>query len=193
MAMEIPQVDKKGRVELVNKEGRRFGAYKYAKWEDMDVLIRPILFKYGFSLTFSIRVDGDDQIMTGKLMHDGGHCETSERRLIADPGPGRNVLQAEGSGQSYAKRYIAEGLLNIVRKDEDDDGAASSGATVSAVQVKELVKLLAETATKTETFLRMFVTDTTTLEMIPAREYPRLKNALEEKKRSLLKKDSKNG
>jgi hypothetical protein len=39
----------------------------------------------------------------------------------------------------------------------------------------------------------MFVTDTTTLEMIPAREYPRLKNALEEKKRSLLKKDSKNG
>lgn len=187
MAVELPQVEKHGVVELVNKDGRRFGSYNYAKWEDMDDVIRPILHKHGFALTFGSRVDGANQILVGKLIHAAGHFETSERKLMPDPGPGRNALQAEGSGLSYAKRYLAEGLLNIVRRDEDDDAISAGLQPLTEDQVKDLTQLLADTATKTDSFLTMFVTGAEKLEDIPARDYPRLKNALEAKKRSLTK------
>jgi hypothetical protein len=189
LAAELPQVDKRGIVELV-KEGRVLGRYNFAKWEDMDAVIRPIMFRHGFSFSFASRVDSGKQILVGKLMHSAGHFEISERLLIADPGPGRNTLQAEGSGLSYAKRYVAEGLLNIVRKGQDDDGIASGLKLIDAAQVKQLAGLLGETGTKTEMFLGMFVTGATSLEEIAARDLPRLLNALQEKKRSLAAKKS---
>jgi hypothetical protein len=192
MAHELPQVDRRGKVELI-KDGKKFGSYNYAKWEDMDDIIRPVLFKFGFSLTFASRVDGPNMILTGKLMHAGGHSEVSERRLIADPGPGRNNLQAEGSGLSYAKRYLAEGLLNIVRKGEDTDAIGAGLQPISEAQVKQLAGLLGETGTKEETFLRLFVTGIEKLDQVPAREFPRLKNALDEKLKSLLKSKNKQG
>lgn len=185
LAKELPQVERKGKVELI-KEKQLLGKYSYAKWEDMDKVLRPIWTKHGFGISFSGRVtDSGKQVLIGKLMHEAGHFETSERLLIADPGPGRNNLQAEGSGLSYAKRYIAEGLLNIVRRDEDDDGIAGGLKTISNSQVKELTKLLDETKTKADTFLRLFLTDIESMSLIPEREFPRLKNALEEKKHSM--------
>jgi hypothetical protein len=190
MSAEMPQVDKRGIVELV-KEGKVLGRYNFAKWEDMDVVIRPIMHRHGFALTFPQRIDGGKSVLVGKLLHAAGHFEISERPVTPDPGPGRNSAQAEGSGLSYAKRYVAEGLLNIVRKGQDDDGIASGLKLLDAAQVKQLAGLLGETGTKTETFLRMFVTGCETLEAIPVRELPRLLNALEEKKRSLLSKKEK--
>jgi hypothetical protein len=193
MAADMPQVDKRGIVELV-KDGRAFGRYNFAKWEDMDTVIRPILHRHGFALQFSSRVDGGKQTLVGMLLHSAGHMVTSERLLIPDPGPGRNALQAEGSGLSYAKRYVAEGLLNIVRKGQDDDGIASGLKLIDAAQVKQLVDLIVETDTKTESFLRMFVTSAERIEDIPARDFHRLLNALSEKKRNLAaKKGKKNG
>lgn len=190
MSAEMPQVDKRGIVELV-KDGKALGRYNFAKWEDMDTVIRPIMHRHGFALSFPQRIENGKQIIIGKLLHSAGHFEISERAVTADPGPGRNNAQAEGSGLSYAKRYVAEGLLNIVRKGQDDDGIASGLKPVDAAQVKQLEGLLGETGTKTETFLRMFVTSAETLGAIPARDFPRLLNALEEKKRSLIEKGSK--
>jgi hypothetical protein len=189
MAAELPQVDKRGIVELV-KDGKTLGRYNFAKWEDMDAVIRPIMHRHGFGLSFPQRIEGGRPILIGKLLHAAGHFEVSERAVTPDPGPGRNNAQAEGSGLSYAKRYVAEGLLNIVRKGVDDDGIASGLKPIDAAQVKQLAGLLEETGTKAETFLRMFVTGCEALEAIPLRELPRLLNALEEKKRSLAAKKS---
>jgi hypothetical protein len=190
MAAELPQVDKRGIVELA-KDGRVLGRYNFAKWEDMDAVIRPIMHRHGFALTFPQRIEAGKAILIGKLLHAGGHFEISERAVTPDPGPGRNTAQAEGSGLSYAKRYVAEGLLNLVRKGQDDDGIASGLKLIDASQVKQLTKLLEETKTKPDMFLRMFVTSATVLEEIAARDLPRLINALEEKKRSLAAKNPK--
>jgi hypothetical protein len=187
MSAEMPQVDKRGIVELV-KDNKVLGKYNFAKWEDMDAVIRPIMHRHGFGLTFPQRIEGGRAILVGKLLHAGGHYEISERAVTPDPGPGRNNAQAEGSGLSYAKRYVAEGLLNIVRRGVDDDGIMSGLKPVDAAQAKQLAGLLEETGTKVETFLKMFVTGCETLEAIPLRELPRLLNALEEKKRNLAQK-----
>lgn len=188
MAAEMPQVTKEGVVELKNKEGHRFGSYKYALWEDMDEAIRPILNRHGFALTFSQIANGKGQVVVrGTLMHVDGHSIDAEREMPPDVGPGRNSLQAIGSAISYAKRYLAEGLCNIVRKGEDDDGRSADKKVVTDAQIKELTKLLQAVSTTPETFLRLFVTGAEAMVDIPARDYPRLVNALREKQRSIKK------
>lgn len=187
MAMELPRVNKRGMVELVKADGRKVGSYRYMKYEDMDAIIRPIINRYGFSLSFSTDVEGDKNILRGKLMHDGGHYESSKLALPPDTGPGRNPLQAMGSTLSYEKRYMAELLLNIVRSGEDDDGIGAMTAKITPEQVATLVNLLADTHTKPDAFLKMFVTEATKLEEIPQRDFARLRNALEAKLRALAK------
>lgn len=190
MMPEMPQVERLGNVELI-KDGKRLGGYKYARWEDMDRVIRPIMHKYGFGFSFAQRIDQGKQVLVATLLHASGHALTSERPVIPDPGPGRNAAQAEGSGLSYAKRYAAEGLLNIVRKGVDDDAIAAGLTPLSDSQVKDLTALIKETKTEVSHFLSVFVTGIERLENIPARDYPRLKNALEAKKQTLAAKKEK--
>jgi hypothetical protein len=191
MSIELPQISKEGLIELIKADGRHVGSYKYARYEDMDTVIRPIMHKHGFGLSFASKIEGNNQILVGKLLHSAGHFETAERKLIPDPGPGRNNLQAEGSGLSYARRYITEGLLNLVRKGVDDDAIATGRKPIEEAQIKQLVDLIVETGTNTENFLRMFVSDCERIEDIPTRDFARLLNALSEKKRSLAKKEKK--
>ena len=62
--------------------------------------------------------------------------------LPPDVGPGRNALQAMGSTLSYAKRYLAEMLFNIVRENEDDDGQAGGTRRIGGDQKAQLVELM---------------------------------------------------
>jgi hypothetical protein len=189
MAAEMPQVTKEGVVELTNKEGKRFGSYKYALWEDMDEAIRPVLHKHGFALTFAEKPTSNGHIqLRGELLHVDGYSIIAERNMPPDVGPGRNALQAQGSAISYAKRYLAEELCNIVRKGEDDDGKSATIKLITDAQAKELEKLMAEVKTTPEVFLRLFVTGCETMADIPARDFPRLVNALREKQRSMKEK-----
>jgi hypothetical protein len=98
-------------------------SYKFAKWEDMDRVIRPLMQREGFTLSFDTgTTPTGGLVVIGELLHEGGHSRTARIPLALDTGPGRNALQAMGSTVSYGKRYVTEMLLNIVREDEDDDG-----------------------------------------------------------------------
>ena len=100
------------------------GSYKYARWEDMDNVIRPLLRDNGLRLSFDTEVNAAGGIIIhGWLTHRAGHKVKASVPLMIDTGPGRNMLQQMGSTVSYGKRYVAEMLLNIVREDEDDDGS----------------------------------------------------------------------
>ena len=96
----LPQIERNGRV--LSKTGSLL--YRYARYEDLDAVITPILDRFGFALSFLMRVEGNATIVVGRLMHEGGHVEISEYPLRPDRGQNRNELQAEGSGISYAKR-----------------------------------------------------------------------------------------
>jgi hypothetical protein len=186
MAPKLPKIDKRGIVELI-KDGKHFGSYNFTKYEDMDDVIRPILNEHGFVLTFYPGTLDNKAVLYGELLHTSGHSKVGHLPLVPDPGPGRNNLQAEGSGLSYQKRYLAELLCNIVRKGVDDDGNKALAKLVTPEQVATLTNLLNDTKTKPESFLSMMVTEATTLEAIPQRDFTRLKNVLEAKVRSLAK------
>jgi hypothetical protein len=182
MASEIPQVDKNGVVEL-RKGDKLVGTYNFAKWEDMDVVIRPILHTWGFALSFASRPSPKGVLLVGELAY-GGFSKFSEIELPPDAGPGRGPLQAVGGAISYGKRYTAELLLNIVRRGIDDDAITVGIKRINADQVAELAKLLEDTKTTTENFLKVMVgEDITALADVRERDFARLLNALNEKKR----------
>jgi hypothetical protein len=178
LAAELPQVEKKGKVDLIAKDGRRLGSYHYARWEDMDKALRPIWTKHGFGMSFSTFVKDGQAIIRGELLHTGGHAKTAELPLHPDKGPGRSDMQAMGSGVSFTKRYLGEMLLNIVRKGEDDDGIRAGEAKISAREVGELAQLISDAGTEPNRFLATMLTGVERLEDVQGRDYGRLVNAL---------------
>ena len=107
VSAHMPRVKKNGRVDLGGGKG-----YDFARWEDMDSVVAPLLRQEGFTLAFDCQAkDGGGAIITGTLLHRDGHTRSSSIPLSLDSGAGRNNLQAMGSTLSYGKRYTTEMLL----------------------------------------------------------------------------------
>lgn len=177
---ELPQVERDGTVELV-KDGKVLGRYSFTTIENMDVILRPLLAKHGFSISFA-SVDAKDGVTVTGTLSGWGWERSSTYSFPPDKGPGRNELQARGSSRRYAKRYIVDDLCNVVRKGKDDDARGAMEALIDATQIKELVDLMNSTATNTETFLKTMVSGAESFHDIRQRDFPRLIMALREKK-----------
>lgn len=159
LSATMPRVKKTGVIELGrDRDGKARGAIPFAKWDEIDKVIRPLLAVEGFTLSFNSTArtgEGGGLIVTGELMHRGGHVRTATIPLPLDAGPGRNNLQAMGSTLSYGKRYCAEMLLNIVREGDDDDGNKGGMAFLTPEMVEELQRLITETVTDEQRYLNL--------------------------------------
>lgn len=98
----------------------------YAKWEDINDAIQPVLHEHGFTLSFRPGVAADGkQTVTAILRHIEGHEDEATVTLPYDSSGSKNNVQAVGSSLSYGKRYAAIAILNITSRapaDRDDDG-----------------------------------------------------------------------
>lgn len=111
------QLSKKGVIEAGSRRS------KFLRLEDIDHAIKPLLAAEGFSFSFdSTPPSGNAVTFTATLAHKDGYAETKTLTLPIDTGAGRSAVQSMGSTVSYARRYLIEMHLNIVKKDEDDDG-----------------------------------------------------------------------
>lgn len=190
MCARIGPVDRNGLVEVRGKSGQVSGRYKFVKYEDMEQILRPLEHDYHFARTFDSGPPDDKGVpLIGVLLHESGWSTTARLWLPPDHGHLRNPLQAMGSTITYGRRYLTDMLYNIVRKGTDDDGVSSGLAPVSPEQLAHLNALLSETATDRQTFLAMMVS-CERLEDIPARDYPRLVNALEAKRAAQARRSS---
>ena len=151
----IPQVGKNGRVELKDKEKKPIGSYSFARWPDMDRVLRPLMAEHGLRLSFTTQQrEGGGGIVIATATHNNGKSTSAEVPLPLDAGPGRNNLQAMGSTISYGKRYGAEMLFNIVRVDapEEDDGMSFGEDSISHEQLAELLSMMPDAGTTEENF-----------------------------------------
>lgn len=121
---------------------------KYADHFDIDKVARPIYTKHGFSLTFTTsRSEVDKHIkLTAKVRHQDGHCEIYEDDYpIDDAGlkgtTNKTAIQAKGSSQQYAIRYMTKGIFNIVVRGEDNDGQRAP-EVITSDQVAKLNVLM---------------------------------------------------
>lgn len=150
MAAELPRIKKSGKVEYLvdktKKDGPKEEAFRFAKYEDIDKAIRPILIKNGFSLSFDTdQRPGGGLIMMGTLSHKEGHSRVSRIAVALDDSGGKNNIQGMGSSSSYGKRYVTCMLLNIITEGEDDDGnSAEPIPTEVAADIDTRLRKLSE-------------------------------------------------
>lgn len=152
----MPRVKKNGTIQLGKDKdsGQSRGAIPFATYEDVDAVVRPIMERFGFSVTFSEAESGDKGIRwSATHRHMAGHAETNFLTLPADNGPGRNPLQARGSTNSYAKRYLMEDFYNIVREGADDDGKRGGKRYIKPEEADELSALCKEVGRQEGQFL----------------------------------------
>lgn len=125
----------------------------YALLKDIIKYTRPVLAKYGFSLSFSTEVTERDVIVTAELAHQGGHSRKNSLPLPRDTGAGRNAVQAVGSTQTYGQRYTAQAILGLSLGEDTEDDGRSAGAEQKAAPPRDpwahaIVSELPEDASK---------------------------------------------
>lgn len=117
MQAELPTITEKGEIK-VNDVVRS----KYARFEDINEAVKPVLQRHGFAINFKTDTTGGNVKVTGILTHREGHRETTDMTLPVDVSGSKNPVQAIGSSVSYGKRYVMEALLNLTSRGQDDDG-----------------------------------------------------------------------
>lgn len=116
MQGELPIISEQGEI-IVNGQVRS----TFARNEDIQRAVKPILQKHGFALSFRNSFADGFVTITGVLSHRSGHSEQDEFIAKADDSGSKNAIQALGSTRSYGQRYTTIALLNIATS-EDDDG-----------------------------------------------------------------------
>ena len=132
------------------RDGPR-GNYRFAAYEDIMKIARPVLRANGLAVSFSQEETDLTLTVRCKVSHIAGHSEETPFTLPKD-GPikskeGHNVTsqaQAQGSANSYAKRYCLCNALDIVVTGEDNDGADALTEYVTREQSDELAALVAK-------------------------------------------------
>lgn len=125
MAPELPVISEKGEIVVGQKVRSR-----YAKLEDIQAAVKPVLKKFGFAIRHRTEWPGEDAIeIVGILSHKGGHSEESRFRAPMDKSEFRTDIQSQGSTISYGRRYTTIDLLNLETRGQDDDGAKAGRPT----------------------------------------------------------------
>lgn len=138
---DMPQI-------FANKENTQTRS-RYASYEAIDKIIRPIYTKHGFSLIF----DTEDSPLPDHIRN---ICDVTKdgytRRFHNDmPADGKGAkggdvmtrTHAASSAMQYGQRYLVKGIFNLaITLNPDDDGnAAGKIGLISAEQCNELVEL----------------------------------------------------
>ena len=161
LSADLPRIKKNGQVEYKNKKTDSLEkAFRFATYEDIDTIIRPLLQREGFALSFDTEPrsgDGGGIIVTGTLSHIGGHRRKASIPCPIDLSGGKNNIQGMGSAMSYGKRYTTTALLNLITEGEDDDGERGGVKFIEPEQVQELVDLCQRAGRQESTFVeRLF-------------------------------------
>jgi hypothetical protein len=176
---KLPIITERGEIKA-----RGGHTYTYALWEHINEIIKPILSRHGFALSFRTGRQGEQIEVVANLSHRGGHVETTSLLLPLDLSGSKNPVQAVGSSTSYGKRYTAQALLNLTSRGEDDDGIAA-GSTVGGIsdaQLNELEELIREVGADRDRLLRYLGIEA--LAALPADRMAQAVAALEARRRA---------
>jgi len=184
LAPKLPRIKRNGSVEYAidkNKpDGPKKEAFKFAKWEDIDKGIRPLLAEEGLALSYTTKprtADGGGTIIIGRVSHIQGAFREAEFAAALDSSGGKNNIQAMKSSFRYGQRAVTEMLLNIVTEGEDDDGVSAGFITIE--QAAEIDLKIRETGADRERFLKWV--NAQDVQSIQAKNYQKAINELAKK------------
>lgn len=161
----------------------------YAKLDDINTAIDPILAKYGFATSAKIVAQTEkDVTVKAELLHRSGHIESSTITIpLDDRGiagtKNKTEPHAISSSVTYAKRIAICALLNISTGDDKDGNLDAK--PITHPQELELDNLMDETGTDKKKFLyTYFGLDEDDLLLMPVTDFERAKALLTAKKKA---------
>lgn len=156
--------------------------FKYANFDDIDAIVRPICLGHGFSYSFrETAIENGRVTVTMTLQHSGGHSrEIPYSVRIGSGPPGATESQADVSGHSYAKRGAIESGLSL-RIVGDRDDAKMEGGPITSDQAFELERRVGETNSDRAAFLKL--AGATSFKDIASAKYDMLDQLLARKER----------
>ena len=136
-----------GDLPSITREGKS-NNNKYATYDDIMDVVRPIMAGYGFS--FICIPNSHDSTNTlevvGTLSHVLGHKLVSTIKLPIDTSGSKNATQSIGSTIKYGQRYCVCALLSISTHDHPQHGGDFDGTVMSYVDVDQANALEAAAA-----------------------------------------------
>lgn len=119
---------------------------KYARLEDINKDILPVLKQHDFGVSFKILSQDKEHVtIQAILAHSGGHKESTDLSMPLDDGGKKTTTHAVGSTITYAKRYAMCMLLNISTGDDNDGNNNNTPNVITAQQVEEMNDLMEQT------------------------------------------------
>lgn len=123
---------------------------KYASYEAIDRVLRPIYSKYGFALMF-----GELPSEPGWLneyvdvIHSDGCTKRYTIRMAADGkgakgGDVMTLTHAIGAAKTYARRYLIKDVFNVAIGEKDNDVRTDTAVRISEKQAMDLGALITE-------------------------------------------------
>lgn len=116
---------------------------KYAKLDEIDYIIRPVLKSHGLSYSFDVKPNDEvTNILITTIRHQSGaSIDSSHIFPRYDKSGNKNEAQAIKSALSYAKRAGLENALGIVTVDEDDDAKRAVDTPATQDQIDAIQSL----------------------------------------------------
>ncbi len=159
---------------------------RYARLETIDAALRPIYTRHGFCLEFnSEAIDGPNERIVCEVSHSAGHTKRFQLEAAPDTmGPqgkaNKTALHGLGSTVSYLRRYLTCMIFNVALSDDNDGNRQrpAEPGRLTDEQVNELWALMEATHTNEGKFLAAMKLELRSITQAPARDFPRLKNAL---------------
>lgn len=156
--MDMPYITKAGIITIPAKDGKPERTQgRFARFEDIDRVVRPILDSHRLSIRFDIGEVGGKVSVRPIIGHRNGQTWIGEAMTAPlDTSGAKNNVQAAGSTVSYLKRYTMCAALNIITEGTDDDGSLGKFAIGMTHEREVTVLEEAEAAHAAGTYMDWF-------------------------------------
>ena len=162
------------------RAGTGHNSKKYARYEDLIEVLRPMLKLHGFSLSHRVDTSSNQIKVTGILGHRDGHSEETQFSAPPDTSGNKTPIHAIASTISYGKRYVTLTLTGIATEGEDDDAKRATAKTpITEEQVMALREMIEATNSDEKGFCAYMKTER--LSDLPAEHYERAVAVLKRK------------
>jgi hypothetical protein len=150
---KCPQITKRRKINLGGGEGPM-----YASFDDIMVVISPILAECGLCVTFSSELTDAGMNRTTCFVRHGRHVESSTVTLPVPSQMRVNDTQKMGACLKYCQRYALCAALNLTVTDEDTD-AQGLVETISEEQLATIKELIESTGADLKRFCKWAAID----------------------------------
>lgn len=144
-----------------DRENKGAGGARYAALETVNLVVKPVYTRHGFSLSFGT----DTSPLEGciRVVCDVRHANGHRERYFMDAPPdgggfkgnsNKTGVQAVGSTISYLRRYLTLNIFNVTVANEDVDGLAADALdTITEAESLEVEDALRDSGADRERFL----------------------------------------